>query len=260
MSRPLSVIVALLLLAVALASPAAAPAAPTVHLRAEPVPIPGFPHTGYILGHGAALKAEFRIEGHEYFGFPPPLIGVTFFLPKGTTLHPAGFPTCPKATLEQSGRGPTACPKGSSAGPVGHALGVVAFGKELVPEETTIEPFYGAGGELLFFTSGHSPVSLEILSSGRYVSAASEGFGQKLVSQIPLVETVPGAPDASVQRISVEAGSAIMQGGKPIYYGTLPTSCPKAGFTVRSELTFAGLAGLPQQTVTVTYTAPCPRR
>jgi hypothetical protein len=259
-SRLVRVILAVLPLAVMLVLPAVAPAAPTVHLRAEPVPIPHFPHTGYILGHGAALKAEFRIEGHEYFGFPPPLIGVTFFLPKGTKLHPAGFPTCPKATLEQSGRGPAACPKGSSAGPVGHALGVVAFGKELVPEETTIEPFYGEGGELLFFTSGHSPVSLEILSSGRYVSAASEGFGQKLVSQIPLVETVPGAPDASVQRISVEAGSAVMSGGKPLYYGTLPSTCPSSGFTVRAELTFAGLAGLAQQTVTVTYNAPCPRR
>src|SRR5262249_47141297 len=99
-SRLARVIVALLAIAVTLVLAVAAPAAPTVHLRAEPVPIPGFPHTGYILGHGAALKAEYRIEGHEYFGFPPPLIGVTFFLPKGTTLHPSGFPTCPKATLE----------------------------------------------------------------------------------------------------------------------------------------------------------------
>ncbi|HEX5224483.1 MAG TPA: hypothetical protein VFW29_05080 [Solirubrobacteraceae bacterium] len=260
MRRPARVIAVLLVLVGALAFAGSAGAAPTVHLRAEPVPIPGFPHTGYILGHGAALKAEYRIEGHEYFGFPPPLIGVTFFLPKGTLLHPSGFPTCPKATLEPAGSGPPGCPKGSSAGPLGHALGVVAFGKELVPEETTIEPFYAPGGGLLFFTSGHSPVSLEILSSGSYVSAASEGFGQKLVSQIPLVETVPGAPDASVQRISVEAGSALMKGGRPVYYGTLPKSCPKEGFTVRSDLTFAGLAGLPQQTVTVTYKAPCPRR
>jgi hypothetical protein len=231
-----------------------------VRLKVLPVAIPGFPHTGYILGHGAALRAEYEIEGSEYFGFPPPLIGATFFLPTGTQLHPSAFPTCPKATLEPSGQGPTACPKGSSAGPPGKALGVVAFGKELVPEEATIEPFYAPGGGLEFFTTGHSPVSLEILSSGRYVPANFAGFGQKLVSQIPLVETVPGAPDASVQRISVMAGSAIRRGGKTIYYGTLPRTCPREGFTVRSELTFAGLAGLPQTTVTVTYKAPCPRK
>jgi hypothetical protein len=250
----------LVLAALLAASSASASAAPQVKLRVEPVPIPGFPHTGYMLGAGAALQAEYTISGTEYGGFPPPLIGVTFFLPKGTGLHPSAFPTCPKATLEISGPGPKACPKGSSAGPPGHALGVVAFANELVPEETTVEPFYAPEGGLEFFTSGHSPVSLEILSSGRYVNVDSGGFGQELVSQIPLVVTVPGAQDASVERISVKVGTAIRRGGRTIYYGTLPTSCPKDGFTVRSELTFAGVGGLTQSMVTVTYKAPCPRR
>jgi len=250
----------LLLMAATLLLGAAAVAAPEVRLRVEPVPIAGFPHTGYILGDGAALQAQYTITGSEYGGFPPPLIGVSFYLPSGTKLHPAGFPTCPKAVLEASGQGPKACPKGSAAGPVGRVLGVVAFGKEQVPEEATLEPFYAPGGGLEFFTAGHSPVSLEILSSGHYVNVNSGGFGQKLVSQIPLVETVPGAPDASVERISVKVGSAIRVHGKPVYYGMLPTTCPKDGFTVRSELTFAGLAGLAQRTVTVTYKAPCPRK
>jgi hypothetical protein len=139
-------------------------------------------------------------------------------------------------------------------------LGVVAFGREQVPEEATLESFYAPGGGLEFFTSGHNPVSLEILSSARYVRVDSGGFGQKLVSQVPLVETVPGAPDASVERIGVKVGSAIKSHGRTIYYGTLPRTCPRDGFTVRSELTFAGLGGLPQQTVTVSYKAPCPRR
>ncbi len=239
---------------------AAAQAAPEVKLKVLPVPIPGFPHTGYILGHGAALEAEYRIKGEEYGGFPPPLIGVTFFLPTGTKLHPTGFPTCPPATLEIAGKGPGACPKGSSAGPPGSALGVVAFGSELVPEEAKIEPFYAPGGGLEFFTSGHSPVSLEILSSGHYQTVNREGFGQELVSQVPLVVTVPGAQDASVERISVQVGTAMRSGGNTIYYGMLPPSCPKGGFTVRSELTFAAVGGLTQQTVLVTYKAPCPPR
>ena len=238
----------------------AASAAPTVRLRVEPVPIAGFPHTGYILGHGAALQAEYAIEGTEYGGFPPPLIGVSFYLPQGTKLHPSGFPTCPRTTLEPAGQGPTACPKGSAAGPVGKVLGVVAFGKERVPEEATLESFYAPGGGLEFFTAGHSPVSLEILSSARYVNLSGGGFSQKLVSQVPLVETVPGAPDASVERISVKVGSAVRKNGRTIYYGVLPSSCPREGFTVRSELTFAGLGGLAQTTVTVSYKAPCPRR
>lgn len=43
-----------------------APATPTVRLKALPVPIPGFPHTGDILGAGTAARAEYTIEGNEY--------------------------------------------------------------------------------------------------------------------------------------------------------------------------------------------------
>ncbi len=237
-------------------------AAPTVRIRGEAVPIPGFPHTGNIYGAGAAVKAEVEISGTEYGGFPPPLIGVNVFFPKGTKLHPAGFPTCAKANLEGAGRGPSACPKGSSAGPVGHALGVVSFGKERVPEEVTIEPFYAPGGGIEFFAAGHSPVSLEILSSGHYVNlGGAGGYGPEVITEVPLIETVPGAPDASAERISVEAGSAIRKGKEVLYYGRVPKKgeCPKGGFKVKAELMFAGVGGLAPQTVPVEYRAPCPK-
>jgi hypothetical protein len=240
-----------------------ASATPVVKFKAEAVPISGFPHTGNIYGAGAAVKAEYEISGTEYGGFPPPLIGVNFYLPKGTKLHPAGFPTCSKSNLEPAGKGPSACPKGSAAGPVGSALGVVSFGKERVPEELTIESFYAPGGGIEFFSAGHSPVSVEILSSGHYVNLnGGAGFGPKLLTEIPLVETVPGAPDASVEKINVKAGSAIKKGGKTIYYGMLPKKgqCPKGGFHVKTELMFAGLGGLAPQTVTAEYRAPCPRK
>jgi hypothetical protein len=231
-----------------------------VKLKVLPLPIPGFPGTGYVLGHGAALKAEYEISGTEYNGFPAPLIGATFFLPRGTKLNPSAFPTCPRATLEPAGAGPRGCPRGSSAGPPGHALGVVAFNHELVPEEATIEPFFAPGGGLEFFTAGHSPVSLEVLSSGSYVGVSTPQFSTELVSQIPLVETLPGAPYASVEHITVQVGTATTHDGRVIYYGMLPPSCPRGGFTVRSELMFAGVGGLAPTTVTVSYRAPCPRR
>ena len=84
---------------------------------ASAVPIKGFPHTGNILGAGTALQAEYSIAGTEYDGGPPPLIGINFFLAKGSKLHTSGFPTCKKATLEQFG--PIKCSKGSAAGPIG---------------------------------------------------------------------------------------------------------------------------------------------
>jgi hypothetical protein len=242
----------------ALSLPGVAGAAPTVNFKAEPLPIRGFPHTGFILGAGTALLAEYVISGTEYGGFPPPLIHVDFFLPEGVRLHPSGFATCPTATLEPSGHGPKACPKGSRAG-TGTATGVVAFGTSIVPETTTIEGFYAPGGGLTFFTFGHEPVLLEILSKGRYV-AASPPFSKKFESDIPLVETVPGAQDASVKTIKIAIGTAIRQAGKPVYYARIPTSCPKGFLPVRTALTFAALGGLSEQTVNVEYRAPCPRR
>jgi hypothetical protein len=140
---------------------------------------------------------------------------------------------------------------------------VVAFGKEIVPEEVAIESFYRPGGGVMFFTTGHSPVSLEFLSKGHYVGlGGGGGFGPELITEVPLVETVPGAQDASVKHIVVQAGSAIKSHGKTIYYGMMPKKgqCPKGGFNVKAELTFAGLGGLSQVTVPVTYKAPCPRK
>jgi hypothetical protein len=250
-----AVIVALLTLG------ATASAAPRVKFKAEAVPISKYPHTGNIYGAGAAVKAEYTISGEEYGGFPAPLVGVNFYLPAGVKLHTRGFPTCPVATLELAGPGPGACPRGSAAGPQGRVLGVVAFGKERVPEEATIESFYKPGGGLMFFTAGHSPVSLEILSKAHYANlGGGGGFGPKLIAEVPLVETVPGAADASVERISVKVGSAIRVHGKPVYYGTMPKTCPKRYLLVKSELLFAGLGGLTPVTVPVTYKAPCPRR
>jgi hypothetical protein len=243
-----------------LALASVASAAPTVTFKAKAVPIAGFPHTGNILGAGAAIEAEYKISGTEYGGFPPPLIGVNFYLPKGAKLHPAGFPTCTKTTLEQFG--PSKCPKGSAAGPIGKVLGIVSFGTERVAENAELSSFYAPGGGIEFFTDGHSPVSLEILSTGHYVNlGGGAGFGPKLIAEVPLVATVPGAPFASVENIKVKAGSAIKKNGKTIYYGRVPTKCPKGGFPVKTEMIFAE-NGEPSKPVTVTslYKAPCPRK
>lgn len=243
-----------------LALPSVASAIPTVKFKAVAVPIPGFPHTGDILGAGAALKAEYEIEGTEYAGSPPPIIGVNFYLPTGSKLHPTGFPTCTKETLEKSG--PIACPKGSAAGPIGTVLGFVTFGSERVEETTELSSFYAPGGGFLFFTDGHTPVSLEILSPGHYKNyTGGGGYGPELITQVPLVASVPGAPYASVKTITVKAGSAIKKNGKTIYYGRVPTKCPAGGFPLKTEVIFAenGEESKPE-TVTATYKAPCPRK
>jgi hypothetical protein len=267
MRRASTCLAVLALAAAALALPSFAAAAPTVTLKAIAVPIPKpgggtYPGTGNIYGAGSAIEAEYHITGTEYGGFPPPLIGVNFYLPTGAKLHPAGFGSCPKTTLEQ--KGPSFCPPKSKAGPIGEVLGIVSFGKERVEEPAELFSFYAPGGGLEFFVFGHSPTLLEILSAGHYVNlGGGGGFGPKLITEVPLVATVPGAPYASTKFIKVKVGSAFKQGKKLISYGTVPKKgqCPKGGFKVKSEMIFAE-NGDPTKPVIVpeSYRAPCPRR
>jgi hypothetical protein len=243
-----------------LVGPAVALAAPTVTVRGRAVPIPGFPHTGNYFGAGAAVQAEIAIAGTEYGGYPPPLIGITVYLPAGVRLHPQGFPTCPlKAIVEE--REPKHCPRGSAAGPPGKVSGVVAFGKTQVKEAGEILAFFAPGGGFEFLTLGRSPVALEIPTTARLVHSGDQGgFGPEFTGAIPLVETVPGAPDASVEAIDITIGAAIRRHGRPVYYGTVPRSCPRGGFRAKTAFTFAqgGDTSAPE-TVTVPVTAPCPK-
>ncbi|HWW89612.1 MAG TPA: hypothetical protein VNY35_02380 [Solirubrobacteraceae bacterium] len=264
--RRASTCLALLAFAV-LALPSLATAAPTVTLKAIAVPIPKpgggtYPGTGNIYGAGAAVEAEYHISGTEYGGFPPPVIGVNFDLPTGAKLHPAGFPGCAATILEKTG--PTGCPPKSKAGPVGEVLGIVSFGSTRVEEKAELSSFYAPGGGLEFYTFGHSPTLLEILSTGHYINTGGGGgFGPKLITNVPLVATVPGAPFASVLFIKVKVGSALKQGNKLVPYGTLPKKgqCPKGGFKVKSEVIFAE-NGDPSKPVNVpvSYRPPCPRK
>lgn len=256
MPRRASTLLALLGL-VFVAAPAGASAAPVVTFKAKAVPIPGFRGTGNILGAGAALQVQYTIRGTEYAGFPPPLIGVNFFTPAGTKLHPQGFVSCSPAALAHTG--PQACPARSRVTVAGEALGVVSFGTERVREKASIQAFFAPGGALQFYTQGTSPVSLEFISPSRVVSA-KRPYAQEFMTTVPLIETVPGAPDASTLSVNVKVGAAFRKGKKVTYYGTVPKKCPKGGFPLKSQLLFAGLGGLAPQTVSATYKAPCPHR
>jgi len=256
--RRASTCLALLGLAV-LGLPVVASAAPVVTLKEKAVPIPGFPHTGNILGAGAGGNFEWTIKGTEYGGFPPPLIGVSVFLPAGTKLHPQGFAICSPAALEKLGTaaiGTSACPSKSKITTAGGANGVVAFGSTRVPEHVTVQGFFAPGGNLQFYTKGSEPAAFEFISPAHVINSSAP----ETITTVPLVETVPGAPDASTESINVTTGGAYKKGKTTVYYATLPKKCPKGGFPVKSELTFAGLGGLTQVTVLSTYTAPCPRK
>jgi hypothetical protein len=251
MMRRISTCLAVLGLA-ALGLSASASAAPTITLKAQAIPIPGFPGTGNILGAGAALRAEYTISGTEYGGFPPPLIGVKFYGPATAKLHPQGFGTCAPTAIEASGA--SACPKASIAGPKGSASGVVSFGTERVQETLSVQPFFAPGGNLEFFADGVTPVSIELLSKGKVVSS-SPPFGPTVEAEVPLVVTVPGALDGSAKEINVVVGAAYKKGKKTVSYITVPKKCPKGGFPLKTVMSFLGGA-----TAEASYKAPCPKK
>lgn len=247
--------------AAALALPAASLAAPRVTIKAKIVPIPvnlnkpngpKYPHTGAILGAGAALQAEMKIAGTEYGGYPSPVTGISVYLPTGTKLHPTGFPTCPLATLES--HEVQKCPRKSIAGAQGEVLGVVSFGGTRVPEKATLQAFFAPGNRLAFFVEGRSPAQLEVLTMGGF-STAPKPFGPKFSAEVPLVPTVPGAPYASVETIKGIIGAAITKGKKVIPYGRVPKKCPKGGFPGKVELKY--LSG---ESTTTVVKVPCPKR
>jgi hypothetical protein len=230
-----------------------ASAAPTLTFKVTAVPIPGFPHTGDILGAGAVIQVQGKISGTEYGGNPPPLTEVKFYAPVGAKVHPQGFATCAPSTIEKEGPGP--CPKQSIASPKGSATGVVSFGTERVPETASVQFFFAPGGGLEGFVDGSTPVSLEILVPGGHVVNAAPPFGLEFYGAVPLIETVPGALDASFEEGTISVGAAYRQGKNTISYITLPKRCLQGGFPLKAELSFLGGA-----TAEASYKMPCPRR
>ena len=246
--RRASTCLALLGLAV-LGVPAVASAAPTVTLFAKAIPIAGIGGTGNCYGCAAALEVKYTIKGTEGpGGVPSPLTKVTFFLPKGSKIHPGGFVTCSPSVLENTG--PSACPKKSQASPVGSAGVAQRIGEETVHETATLQAFFAPGGGLQFYTNAASPISAQLIAAtGHYV-------GLEFISDVKLITTLPGAPPVSTESINLKVGAAFKKGKTVTSYGTLPKKgqCPKGGFPIKSELTFQT-----GETVTANYKAPCPK-
>jgi hypothetical protein len=237
MTRRAAPLIAVLGVAFAALVPPALATPVITSFKVSAVPIPGVPGTGDKLGAGAMILGTTSISGTEYGGSPAPLIGFTALAPAGTQIHPQGFATCSIATLEQ--RGPEACPKHSSAGPLGSVLGTVSIAGERVPERASIQLFFVPGGGLAAFIDGRSPVLVEKIAKGRFTSAPAP-YGQQFVGEVPLIVTLPGALDASFEEGRISFGAAYRHGGRTVSYLTLPKRCPRGGWPVKEEMRYLG--------------------
>jgi len=233
-----------MLAAVALGLPAAASATNTSTFKPTFVPISKFPGTGTKLGAGTAVQAKLVIThspgGKEcptetLFNIPCQLRKVVVYLPKGFGVELKGFATCSTATLEV--KGAAGCPKNAIASPVGSALVSAPIGGEEIKEKATLQAFVAPNNGLNFFSVGVTPIAAEVISPGHFEPASGQ-FSKKLVTEVPEVASVPGAPNASIDEVNVKVGAAIKKGKKIIYGATIPKKCPKGGFPWKAELTY----------------------
>ncbi len=139
---------------------------------------------------------------------------------------------------------------------VGSVESDAAFGAELIREPATLQAFFAPGGGLEFWMAGGRPATLKlILATGRFARPAPS-FGPTLTTALGPIETVPGAPDASITAISLRLGATYKKnGGEAVSYVDFPRNCPRGGYRVESDLIFQD-----GERANVTARAPCRNR
>ncbi len=228
----------LAVLACVVCLPASAAATPTVTLKAGLRP----EH----LGAGTTIKFAFSIAYHET---PSPLRVMELRYPSnlGIGTSGLGLSTCRAAILEVDG--PPGCPSTSVMG-YGTGLVEVPFGPGVVHEgvrlTTFMAPLHAGHLGLLFYAEGDSPVSAELVFHG-VVLPADAPFGGDLATNVPLVPTLPEAPDAILAQFSTTLGPEHItyweyDRDRYIPYHPrgirLPPRCPHGGFPFAAAFTF----------------------
>ena len=202
------------------------------------------------LGEGTTVTDEFGFSGTEYGGHPAPLTNVTVHLPAGVGGSRSGFATCEASTIQMTGIG--GCAPGSLAGPKTSIGMFVSFGTETVAESGTVQAVFGSGETVNFFVDATSPVSVEVLMTGTY-TPDSPPYSHVLTLAVPLIESVPGALDASITSLALAFGATRSEQGSEVHSLTVPEACPSGGLGWLANLTFKD-----GTTTNVSYQSPCP--
>ncbi len=236
--------------------PATASAAQTVKLDAALTP--------ERLGQGTTIGFSFTVSTTTG-QVPSPLTGVDLLYPAnlGIATSGLGLATCTAATLEELG--PEGCPSESQMG-YGSGLVEVPFGPEILQEAATTRVFMAHLNQghlgLVFWAVGVTPVAAQIVFPGLVLPAPGPDGGE-LSTSIPLVPTLPGAPDAAVVKLSTTIGPEHHTyyervRGKYLPYHprgiVLPRTCPHGGFKFAASFTFQDTTHASARTA-----VPCPR-
>jgi hypothetical protein len=208
----------------------------------------GASFTPYRLGAPATIGLNLQIRAPAG-QIPSALTEVEVRYPQnlGFALSGLGLAVCSPATLEAAGT--SGCPANSIMGR-GDALAELRFGPQLVTENASISIARAPDQEghiaLLLYASGPSPVNTQILSPAQLLPT-SPPFGGRLNMELPIVPSVPGAPDVAIVSMRVTLGPLGLTyyeqaEGNTLAYTPkgvlLPTTCPRGGFPFAATFSF----------------------
>jgi hypothetical protein len=214
------------------------------------------------LGAGTTIVFGFSISATPAGGTPSPLRQIELRYPGdlGFATSGLGLENCTAATLETAG--PKACPVDSRVG-YGKAVVEVPFGGQLIDEHATIATFMAPLDEgelsLLYYAQGTTPLLADLVFPAALAPGASGG---SLNTNLPLVPTLPAAPDAAVVQLTSTIGPAHIlyrrrARGRVVSYKpkgvVLPRSCPRGGFRFAAHFAFADGSH-----ASATARVPCP--
>jgi hypothetical protein len=216
------------------------------------------------LGHGTTVGFGFDIAAPIGL-VPPPLTELDVRYPRGVgiALSGLGIASCTADRLEAWG--PEGCPANSFMG-YGTALAEIQIGPEIIRESAEVIVFQAPvrNGRLamLFYASGRTPVDASIVFPALLLPAPPP-FGGLVHIDVPLVPSLPGAPDVAVVRVRSTIGPQHLTyyrraHGKLVPYKPpgilLPDRCPRGGFPFAASFTFQDGSHASARTA-----VPCPR-
>jgi hypothetical protein len=216
------------------------------------------------LGHSTTVDFRIAIAPRSRELLPPPLSQVDVRYPAGLdiTLSGLGIETCSAATLELVG--PQGCPADSLMGE-GRTIAEFPVNGEVVREAAQIAIVRTTEQEghlaMLLYVYDETAVSAQLILPGQLLPAGPP-YGGLLSIRVPLVQTLPEAPDLAVAEIQLVLGPKDLTyyervHGKVVAYKPagigLPRHCPRGGFPFTVELGFVG--GSHARSTT---TVPCP--
>ncbi len=222
------------------------------------------------LGAPATISLAFRISS-----IPPdsqsPLRSVSVQLPSemGIATSGLGIENCLVSRLEALG--PKGCPANALMGR-GTATAEIPIGGEMITESARIElfsaPVRSGRLALLVYADAESPVFAQLVFPAT-IAPAEPPYSEGIEASVPLVPSVPGAPDVAVTRFQMALGTTSRGRGHFAYYRwmhgrrvpyapsglRLPPRCPKGGFPFEAHFAFED-----QTTAAAHTTVACPRR